>query len=50
MLALLIILGVWLIRGRSGGSGGGRRTEPAQAPAQPPPAEESYTDEPSEPE
>jgi hypothetical protein len=50
MLALLIILGVWLIRGRSGGSVGGRRTEPAQAPAQPPPAEESYTDEPSEPE
>jgi hypothetical protein len=46
LLVLLIVLGVWLIRGRnSSGSLGGRRAEPAQGPPQEP-AGEPYTDEP----
>ena len=51
MLALLIGLGVWMIRGRSSGAAStSGRAESAQAPAQAPlsPTGESYTDEPSD--
>src|SRR5262249_4915247 len=51
MLALLIVLGVWLLRGRSaGGAAGSQRAEPAQGPSQEPrsPTGESYTEEPSD--
>jgi hypothetical protein len=50
MLALLVVLGVWLIRRRSAGGAtpGSGRAEPAQGPPQEPqePAGESSTDEP----
>ena len=51
MLALLIGLGVWMIRGRSSGAAPtSGRAESVQAPAQAPlsPTGESYTDEPSD--
>jgi hypothetical protein len=49
MLALLIVLGVWLLRGRGNAAASGL-TVPAQAPSQEPlsPTGESYTDEPSD--
>jgi hypothetical protein len=44
MLALLIVLGVWLLRGRStGGASGGSQATPAPEPLSP--TGESYTDE-----
>jgi hypothetical protein len=51
MLALLIGLGVWMIRGRSTGAApNSGRAEPAQGPPQGPlsPTGESYIDEPSD--
>ena len=52
-LALLALLGVWLIRGRGiGGAPVSSQTEPTQGPPQAPlsPTGETYTDEPSDPE
>jgi hypothetical protein len=51
MLALLIGLGVWMLRGRnSAAASTGGRAEPAQAPAQAPlsPTGEAYIDESSD--
>ncbi len=51
MLALLIGLGVWMIRGRNNGTAStSGRAEPAQGPPQAPlsPTGESYTDEPTD--
>ena len=47
MLALLILFGAWLLRGR--GAAASRPAEPAQAPSQPlSPTGEAYTEEPSD--
>jgi hypothetical protein len=49
MLALLVVLGLWLIRGRSaGGAAGSGPAKPAQqaSPEPPSPTGESYSDEP----
>ena len=51
MLALLIGLGVWMLRGRNTGTASNTvRAEPAQAAPQAPlsPTGEAYTEEPSE--
>ena len=51
MLALLIGLGVWMLRGRNAGAASGTaQAEPAQAPPQAPlsPTGEAYTEEPSD--
>jgi hypothetical protein len=50
MLALLIVLGVWLIRSRGTGAAPNGGAEPAQAAPQTPlsPTGESYIDEPSD--
>jgi hypothetical protein len=52
MLALLIGLGVWMIRGRNSAASTSGRAEPAQAPTQAPlsPTGETYIDESSDPE
>jgi hypothetical protein len=53
MLALLVVLGVWLLRRRtaSGAYGSGRAEPAQQQPPQPEtPTGESYTDEPGNPE
>jgi hypothetical protein len=49
MVALLVVLGLWLIRGRSaGGASGSERAKPVQeaSPEPPEPTGESYSDEP----
>jgi hypothetical protein len=51
MLALLIVFGVWLLRGRTaGGAAASQGAQPAQGPAPEPqsPTGESYTDEPTD--
>jgi hypothetical protein len=50
MLALLIVLGMWLIRNRSSAAPNSGHAEPAQSPPQAPlsPTGESYLDEPSD--
>jgi hypothetical protein len=51
MLALLIVFGVWWLRGRTtGGAAASQRAQPAQGPAPEPqsPTGESYTDEPTD--
>jgi hypothetical protein len=50
-LALLALLGLWLIRGRGAGDApNSGRAEPAQTPPPLSPTGESYTEEPRDPE